>query len=107
MLWLRDISTWTWIFFLSEWTIRLVFLVVVPFRRTPAAAKGWLLLIFFEPWIGLLLYYLFGRARLSRRQRERVERLPEMMAAVSTRFTNHPHIFHPDVGPALSHEVTL
>jgi cardiolipin synthase A/B len=33
---------------------------VVPFRRSPAAAKGWVLLIFFEPWIGLLLYALIG-----------------------------------------------
>ena len=49
-------TIWAWVFFLSEWAIRLVMLVVVPFRRTPAAAKGWLLLIFFEPWIGLLLY---------------------------------------------------
>ncbi len=51
-------------FFLSEWAIRLVMLVMVPFRRTPAAAKGWLLLIFFEPWVGLLLYLLIGRAKL-------------------------------------------
>ena len=51
-----DPTIWAWGFFLSEWAIRLVMLVVVPFRRMPAAAKGWLLLIFFEPWIGLLLY---------------------------------------------------
>ena len=49
------VSHWlAWVFLLSEWAIRLVMLAVVPFRRTPAAAKGWLLLIFFEPWIGHL-----------------------------------------------------
>jgi cardiolipin synthase len=106
MAW-TDIPYWAWIFFLGEWVIRLAMLVVVPFRRTPAAAKGWLLLIFFEPVIGLLIYLLIGRARLRRWQRERLARLPEAMADVFARLTNHPHVFHPDVGPALSQAVTL
>ena len=55
-------TLWAWIFFFSEWAIRLAMLVVIPFRRTPVAAKGWLLLIFFEPWVGLLVYFLLGRA---------------------------------------------
>jgi cardiolipin synthase len=94
-------------FFLSEWAIRLAMVVVVPFRRTPAAAKGWLLLIFFEPWVGLLLYLLIGRAKLPRWQREQLARLPQAMARVIDRLTNHPNIFHPEVGPALSQAVTL
>jgi cardiolipin synthase len=65
MTWL-DTTTWAWVFFLREWAIRVVMLAAVPFRRTPAAAKGWLLLIFFEPWIGLVLYLLIGRATLQR-----------------------------------------
>ncbi len=73
MAW-TDPTPWAWIFFLSEWAIRLAMMVVVPFRRTPAAAKGWLLLIFFEPWVGLLLYLLIGRAKLPRwRRRPRRE----------------------------------
>jgi cardiolipin synthase len=82
-------------------------LVVVPFRRTPAAAKGWLLLIFFEPWVGLLLYLLIGRARLPRWRREQLARLPQAMAKVVGRLAKHPNIFHPEVGPALSQAVTL
>src|SRR5262249_23797453 len=39
MAWI-DPTLWTWIFFLSEWAIRLTMLVVVPFRRTPAAERG-------------------------------------------------------------------
>jgi cardiolipin synthase len=102
-----DPTWWAWIFFLSEWAIRLVMVVVVPFRRTPAAAKGWLLLIFFEPWVGLLLYLLIGRARLPRRRRDQLGRLPTAMARVVERLANHPNVFHPDVGPALSQAVTL
>jgi cardiolipin synthase len=100
-------SVWAWTFFLGEWAIRLTMLVVIPFRRTPAAAKGWLLLIFFEPWIGLLLYVLIGRARLPRWQREQLAKLPEAMRHVVSRLTNHPNVFHPEVGPALAQAVTL
>jgi cardiolipin synthase len=93
--------------FLGEWVIRLTMLVVVPFRRTPAAAKGWLLLIFFEPWIGLLVYLLIGRARLPRWQREQFAKLPEALAGVVARLAKHPNIFHPEVGPAMSQAVAL
>jgi cardiolipin synthase len=106
MVW-TDPALWAWIFFASEWAIRLAMLVVVPFRRTPAAAKGWLLLIFFEPWVGLLLYLMIGRARLPRERRERIARLPRAMAQVVDRLANHPNVFHPDVGPSLSQAVTL
>jgi cardiolipin synthase len=106
MAW-TDPTLWAWIFFLSEWAIRLAMLADVPFRRTPAAAKGWLLLIFFEPWVGLLLYLLIGRAKLPRWRREQLAKLPQAMAKVVGRLTNHPHVFHPEVGPALSQAVTL
>jgi cardiolipin synthase A/B len=100
-------TLWAWIFFLGEWVIRLAMLVVVPFRRTPAAAKGWLLLIFFEPWIGLLLYLLIGRARLSRWQRKQYARLPQALAGLVGRLARHPNVFHPEVDPALSQAVAL
>ncbi|HZY90000.1 MAG TPA: cardiolipin synthase [Gemmataceae bacterium] len=106
MAW-TDPTVWAWIFFLSEWAIRLAMLVVVPLRRTPAAAKGWLLLIFFEPWVGLLLYLLIGRARLPRRRRDQVAKLPRAMAKVVARLANHPNVFHPEVEPALSPAVAL
>jgi cardiolipin synthase len=106
MAW-TDPYLWAWAFFVSEWAIRLAMLVVVPFRRTPAAAKGWLLLIFFEPWVGLLLYVLIGRANLPRWQREQLAKLPRAMAKVVGRLANHPNVFHPEVGPALSQAVTL
>lgn len=102
-----DPPLWAWIFFLSEWAIRLVMVVAIPFRRTPAAAKGWLLLIFFEPWIGLLIYVLIGRARLPRWQRAQLEKLPQAMAGLEHRLANHPNLFHPEVDPGLSHAVTL
>ena len=103
----RDPSFWAWTFEISEWAIRLVMLVVIPLRRTPAAAKAWLLLIFFEPWVGLVLYLLIGRARLPRWQRERLAKLPQAMGGIFARLSTHPNIFHPEVGAALSQAVAL
>jgi len=56
--------TWGELYTASEWAIRLAMLFYVPYRRDAAAARGWLLLIFFLPWLGLFLYALFGRAYL-------------------------------------------
>src|SRR3954471_16679252 len=78
-----------WVFFLGEWAIRLVMLTVVPFRRSPAAAKGWLLLIFFEPWIGLLLYVLVGRPTMSRWRVQQMAKLPQAMAEIRERMLAH------------------
>jgi cardiolipin synthase len=45
-------------------------LFYVPQRRDPAAARAWLLLIFFLPWPGLILYAIVGRAYLPRARLE-------------------------------------
>ena len=42
-------GTWALLYLLSEWAIRVAMLVIVPVRRSPEAAKGWLLLAFFLP----------------------------------------------------------
>jgi cardiolipin synthase len=81
-----------WAFFLSEWAIRFVMLAVVPFRRSPAAAKGWLLLIFFEPWIGLLLYVLIGRPTMSRWRVQQMAKLPKANPKIRERVLDHPNI---------------
>jgi cardiolipin synthase A/B len=90
-----------WAYLLSEWAIRLVMLAVVPFRRTPAAAKGWLLLIFIQPWIGLLLYALIGRPTMPRWRVEQMARLPEAAAKAREQVLNHPNVFHPELLPGL------
>ena len=61
---------WAWAFFIAEWAIRLVMLFYVPQKRSPAAARTWLLLIFIEPFLGLFLYALLGRAYMPKRRLE-------------------------------------
>ncbi len=51
------------LYLLSEWAIRFVMLVYVPQRRSPAAARTWLLMIFLLPWPGFLLYAVIGRIK--------------------------------------------
>ncbi|HQR20819.1 MAG TPA: cardiolipin synthase [Burkholderiaceae bacterium] len=70
---------WGTIAIVADWAIRLVMLPIVPTRRSPEAAKGWLLLIFFLPWVGLVAYLLIGRPHLPR---WRVERLQDFLARV-------------------------
>lgn len=62
------LNQWGLLYLASEWAIRLVMLVHVPRRRTSAAARTWLLLIFFMPLAGLILYWIFGRIRLPERR---------------------------------------
>ena len=67
------------LYYASEWIIRLVMLVYVPQRRSPAAARTWLLLIFLLPWPGILLYALFGRIYVSRRRLDLQRRASDMI----------------------------
>jgi len=60
---------------IAEWVIRLVMLFIVPWRRPPSTATAWLLLIYFWPVPGLLIYLLVGRSRLSRRHRDKISEL--------------------------------
>jgi cardiolipin synthase len=57
-----------------EWTIRIGMLIVIPFRRSPDAARNWLLVGFFLPVPALLLYLMIGRPTYPRwRQRRAVD----------------------------------
>jgi cardiolipin synthase A/B len=59
---------WSLLYLISEWAIRLIMLVYVPQRRSAAASRTWLLLIFLLPWPGLVLYAIFGRIYVSKRR---------------------------------------
>jgi len=52
----------------GEWLIRLTALFTVTRRRQPAGALAWLAVIFFHPWIGMILYVIMGESRLTRRR---------------------------------------
>ncbi|WGW14072.1 cardiolipin synthase [Saxibacter everestensis] len=51
--------------------IRVVAIGIVPRNRRPSAALGWLLAIFFIPYIGILLYLAIGSPKLPKKRREK------------------------------------
>lgn len=51
------------VYLAAEWLVRLVMLAVAPLRRTPDAARSWLLLLFFLPIPGLILFLAIGTPR--------------------------------------------
>lgn len=67
------------LYYVSEWAVRLVMLVYVPQKRTPAATRTWLLLIFLLPWPGLIVYAAFGRIRVPQIRREKQARASQVI----------------------------
>jgi cardiolipin synthase len=61
-------------------------LVYVPQKRNPSAARAWLLLIFFLPLPGLLLYSLVGRIYVPRRRLALQRLASERIRAVQERL---------------------
>src|SRR5450631_1848769 len=104
---LKDPAFWLNIFVAAEWAIRLAMIAIVPFRRSPEAAKGWLLLIFFEPTAGLLLYLLIGRPSLPEWRTQRSAEFDDLSKPTFERLARDPNIFHPDLGGGLDHCVRL
>src|SRR5512139_342633 len=77
------------------WVIRLAMLVVVPRMRTPQAAQSWLLLIFFLPIPGLLLYLMIGRPHFPRWRHERFQQFQQFLNPLQqklTRFAGAPKL---------------
>ncbi len=60
--------SWSLAIYASEWLIRLVMLFVIVNRHPPRTAVAWLLVVFFLPWPGLILYFLVGENRLPSRR---------------------------------------
>ncbi|MBM6592459.1 cardiolipin synthase [Microvirga pudoricolor] len=74
--------SWGLVYFLSEWVIRIVMVVVIPFRRSPDAARGWLLLVLFLPWPALILYLMIGRPDYPRWRHERFGQLAKVFPGI-------------------------
>ena len=90
-----------------EWGIRLVMLVVVPYHRKPVSAMAWLLIIFFLPIPGLLLFLLIGEYRIPRR---RIQRHRELLQAIKSGRRDsaaRPYIAGPELGKEMSSTFAL
>ncbi len=100
-------STLGWVLYILEWTIRLIVLAIIPFRRSPAAARGWLLLIFLFPWFGPLIFWIFGRNRMPEWRRQRLQETRAQMVRVGRRLRDSPNLIQPQFSGPLDQAITL
>lgn len=71
--------------YITEWVLRLGALFVIPQRRSPSAARAWLLLIFFLPIPGLILFLAIGNDSFPKWRKARFRSLaPFFDATVDT-----------------------
>jgi cardiolipin synthase len=99
--------TWSLVYYWSEWVIRLVMLVHVPTKRSAAAARSWLLLIFLLPWPGMIAYALIGRPYLPKRRIALQKRLSELIREEQARRVMPGRDAAPDLPPEFTHVKTL
>lgn len=77
------------LYYISEWAIRLVMLGVVIERHPVRSAMTWLLVIFFLPWPGLVLYLFIGENRLPRRRLMQRKQLLDRLEGERTLYMKH------------------
>jgi len=94
-------------YYLSEWLIRLIMLVVVTRRREPSSSMAWLLVVFFIPWPGLILYWLIGSNRLPQRRIEAHAHVQKRLEQVAQRLRRHLRVARPNLGPEMETTVRL
>jgi cardiolipin synthase A/B len=104
---MNDWFSWSLLYYLSEWAIRIVMLFIIPQRRRPNSAMAWLLVIFFLPWPGLALYWLIGSNRLPKRRIELHNLMRDRLQAASARLDKFPNVVRPQLGPRATEAVKL
>jgi len=95
------------LYLVLEWTIRIGALIAVPFRRSPDSARTWLLLMFFLPVPGLLLYLLIGRPTYPRRRKERLARARELLDDAAREIAHSKACRRPQLSPNFSQAARL
>lgn len=75
-------------FVLSGWAVAIAMLIILPRRQTPEAARAWLLLTFFAPWFGGLLYLLIGETRLAGSRLKKHAKMIELVQTLNQHIRN-------------------
>ncbi len=99
--------SWAIPYFISEWVVRVGMLLYVPRRRSPSAARMWLMLIFLFPWPGLVLYVLFGRPTLPRHRLELQAKVSDLLREARSRWEEHTTHLSDELRPELGQAVAL
>ncbi|MEJ2704482.1 MAG: cardiolipin synthase [Sedimentisphaerales bacterium] len=95
------------VLYIAEWIVRVAALFVVVHKRRPTAALAWLVVIYFQPWVGLVLYLMIGRHRLPWYRTRQYTRLVKRLEHLKKQFDGHPHVAHPELGLQCKAAITL
>ena len=74
-------SSWQvvlFLWFIFEWSLRLAMLYIVPRRKAPAAANGFLLLIMLIPVLGTIIFIMFANPKLPQVRRDKQREVDQL-----------------------------
>ena len=77
--------SWTLVFLIVDWIVRIVALFVVPRNRRPTSGMAWLMAIFLLPVPGLLLFLVIGSNRLPKSREQKQEAINQIVSKISER----------------------
>lgn len=78
------------IWLVLDWIIRIGALFIVPKNRKPSSGTAWLLLIFFFPVFGALLFLIIGNPKLPKKRRQAQAMSDKVIASLLAEFQqNH------------------
>lgn len=69
-----------------DFVIRILAIIFIPRNRRPQTATAWLLAIMFLPYVGAILFLLFGSRRLPRRRRAKQREINEYILGTTEGF---------------------
>ncbi|RLP68700.1 cardiolipin synthase [Mycetocola manganoxydans] len=70
-MWASIAADWTLVlFFVIDFIIRVIAIIVVPRNRRPSAGMAWLLAIFLIPYVGVIAFLLIGHPKLPKKRRD-------------------------------------
>ena len=98
---------WSLLYLISEWVLRILMTPIVTYRRKPNSAMAWLLIIFFQPWLGFFIYVLIGENRLPQRRIRAHDRLLKKLEALNKRYRDLPQVMTPEFTPKLQSAINL
>jgi cardiolipin synthase len=74
-----------------DYAIRIVAVIFIPRNRRPQTATAWLLAIFFLPYIGAILFLLFGSRKLPRSRRNKQREITDYILDTTEGFDDVSH----------------
>ncbi|WP_255505748.1 cardiolipin synthase [Mycetocola sp. JXN-3] len=90
-LFLGGFGLWSALYLVLDITIRVIAVIVVPRNRKPTAGTAWLMLIFIQPAVGMLIFLLIGNPKLPRKRRKIQEEINDAVKAGVEALPNQEH----------------